>query len=124
MKIKSIILASFIALLPMTPAIGAIEGFDPCDDPAAAGSTVCKNTDTGDEILGANGILRNGLQIFIYIVGFASLLMVTIGGFRYVLAGGDAQQAASARNTIIYAVVGLVIALGAQGILTFVIDRL
>ncbi|MDX1765648.1 MAG: pilin [Candidatus Saccharimonadales bacterium] len=113
-----------ISLLPLTGVIASDPGFDPCA-PGGGGetSTVCKGSGTGSELLGPNGILRNGLQVFVYIVGFASLVMITIGGFRFVLAAGDPQKAAAARNTLIYSVIGLVIALSAQGILTFIIDR-
>ena len=126
MKSKLLALSILAGLLAFVPAVtfAGIDGFDPCaPGQPAAGSDACPSGDPEQAILGNDGVLRNGLQVFVYIGGFASLVMITVGGFRYVLAGGDPQQAAGARNTLIYAVIGLVIALGAQSILTFVIDR-
>lgn len=50
-----------------------------------------------------------------------ALLMIIIGGFRYVIAKGDPQDMAGARDTIIYAIVGLLVTLIAYSVVTFVI---
>jgi hypothetical protein len=49
--------------------------------------------------------------------------MIIIGGFRYVVSGGDSAGVEGAKNTILYAVIGLVVALLAQAIVVFVISR-
>lgn len=71
----------------------------------------------------SSGTLKTILNIVFGIVGGLSLLFVTIGGFRYVVSQGDPQAIGKAKNTIIYALVGLVIAIAAQAIVTFVIGR-
>jgi hypothetical protein len=63
------------------------------------------------------------LTIVFSVLGALSLLFITIGGMRYVISQGDAQATAKAKNTIIYALVGLAIALIAQAIVTFVIGK-
>ncbi len=64
------------------------------------------------------------LTIVFGILGALSLLFITIGGFRYVISQGDPQAVSKAKNTILYAVIGLVVAITAQAIVTFVVDRL
>jgi hypothetical protein len=64
------------------------------------------------------------LGIVFSVVGALSLLFITIGGFRYVLSQGDPQATGKAKNTILYALVGLVVAIMAQIIVTFVIGRI
>lgn len=124
-KLKTLILSLTILGTTMTgAALAGIDVFDPCADPAAGDSTVCANTDTGNVLTGQDSILRNGLRIFVFIVGFASIVMVMVGGLKYVTSRGDPQALASSRQTIIYALVGLVIALAAEGIIRFVIDRI
>lgn len=52
-----------------------------------------------------------------------ALLMIIIGGFRYIVAQGDPNGTAQARNTILYALIGLAVTLASYGIVTFVIGR-
>lgn len=68
--------------------------------------------------------VKTVLTITFGILGALSLLFITIGGLRYVISQGDPQATTKAKNTIIYALVGLAIAITAQAIVTFVIGRL
>ena len=68
--------------------------------------------------------INNILTIFSLAIGTASLVMILYGSFRYVVSGGDEKGVKSARSTIIYSVVGLVLALLAQAIIFFVLDRI
>ena len=69
------------------------------------------------------GIITAVVDILSIVVGALSVIMIIIGGLRYITSGGDSAGTASAKNTIIYAVVGLVIVIFAQVIVNFVIDR-
>lgn len=69
------------------------------------------------------GALSTALNIIIGIVAAVSVLFVVIGGLRYVLSAGDPQAAAKARSTIIHALIGLVVALSAEAIVSFVLDN-
>jgi hypothetical protein len=64
------------------------------------------------------------LSIAFITIGALAVLMIVISGLRYILAGGDTQRAAKAREGIVYALIGLVIAISAQAIVTFVVNRL
>lgn len=77
-----------------------------------------------DSILGENGIMTKVAQTIVFIVGAVSVIMIIIGGLRYVLSGGDSTGTAGAKNTIIYALVGLVVAIFAQVIVSFVLSKL
>ncbi len=65
--------------------------------------------------------IDNILSIVFSITGSIALLMIVIGGLRYVLAHGDPSAVSQAKNTIIYALVGLVVSLMAFSIVTFVV---
>lgn len=56
-------------------------------------------------------------------VGVVAVIMIIIGGFRYVTSGGDSARVTSAKNTILYAIIGLVIAALAQVIARFVLTK-
>jgi hypothetical protein len=68
-------------------------------------------------------IIANVLRIVFGVAGGVALLIVTIAGFKYVLSQGNPQETAKAKNTILYALIGLVVCIAALGIVTFVIGE-
>lgn len=76
---------------------------------------------TGSE--GINDIITTIINVFSIIVGVVSVIMIIYGGFRYITSGGDSGNVSSAKNTIIYAVIGLVVVALAQFIVQFVLDK-
>lgn len=75
-------------------------------------------------LVGPNGILTIATQQIVYITGVVSVIMVIYGGIKYIVSGGDSNGTKTARDTILYALIGLVIAISAQGIVTFVLERI
>ncbi len=69
----------------------------------------------------SHGEVQIILNIIIGIIGALSLLFITIGGFRYILSQGDPQGVAKAKGTVLYALIGLVIAIIAETLVAFVI---
>ncbi|HEU0266261.1 MAG TPA: pilin [Candidatus Saccharimonadaceae bacterium] len=61
------------------------------------------------------------INLIIYAVGFASVIMIVIGGVRYTTSGGDSSGTKGAKDTILYAIVGLVVAVMAYAIVNFVL---
>lgn len=61
-------------------------------------------------------------NILLYIVGALSVIMVIVGGLRYVVSGGDPNATAGAKNTIIYALIGIAVAFMAYAAVNFVIS--
>lgn len=86
------------------------------------GSTDCA-AEEGVATDKVNSIITNVINIFSAVVGIAAVLMIIYGGFRYITSGGDSGKVSSAKNTIIYAVIGLVIVALAQFIVKFVLDK-
>ena len=68
-------------------------------------------------------ILQTGLSIAFAVIGAVSFMIIVIAGYRYILAQGDPQTATQARNTIIYALVGLIIAIAAQSVVSLAAQR-
>ena len=61
------------------------------------------------------------VNIFLYFVGAVAVIVVIWGGFQYITSSGDSQKATTAKNTIMYAVIGLVVAIFAYAIVNFVL---
>lgn len=70
-----------------------------------------------------SSVLRTVINLFSIVVGAVSVIMIIIGGFRYVISGGDSNSTKAAKDTILYAVIGLVVVLFAQVIVRFVISN-
>lgn len=68
-------------------------------------------------------ILRTVSNILIYVVGAVAVLMIIIGGLMYVLSGGDPNGTKKAKDTILFAIIGLVIAILAYAIVKFVLVK-
>ncbi|MGH7241498.1 MAG: hypothetical protein ACREGB_04340 [Candidatus Saccharimonadales bacterium] len=58
------------------------------------------------------------------VIGALSILMITIAGLRYITSAGDPQKAAGAKSALVYALIGLAIAISAEGIVAFVAGKL
>jgi len=73
---------------------------------------------------GENSIFGRVTNILLFLVGAISVIMLIIGGIRYVVSGGDQAQVTSAKNTILYAIVGIVVAFLAYAAVNFVTQAL
>ena len=69
-------------------------------------------------------VIQSVINTLLFVIGIISVIMLIIGGIRYVISGGNQSQVEGARNTILYAIVGLVVAFVAWGAVNFVITAL
>lgn len=100
-------------------AQGASAGTDLNDACGRSSSLVCdaRGEDIGD------GFAQNLTDLLLFILGIGAVIMIVIGGIKYATANGEAAKISSAKNTILYSVVGLIVALLAWGIVRFVIEQ-
>ena len=75
-------------------------------------------------LFGDTGVFKQVTNTILYIVGIIAVIMLIIGGIKYVVSGGDAKKVTDAKNTVLYAIIGLVIAFLAFAIVNFVISAL
>ena len=84
----------------------------------------CDVAGSGQEAASSvNNIIETVINIFSIVVGFVSVIMIIIGGLKYITSGGDSGNITGAKNTILYAIIGLVIVALAQIIVQFVLGR-
>jgi hypothetical protein len=91
-------------------------------DQAVQGSN-CSPSDTTQASTSINNIIKTVVNIFSIIVGIVAVIMIIIGGFKYITSGGDSNNISSAKSTIIYAIIGLVVVALAQFIVQFVLNK-
>ncbi len=109
--------ALVIAALAATPVLGL-------DGPVQDGVEAARGTDVPSVLLGDGGAVTTVVNTMLFIVGFLSVIMLIWGGLRYIISGGNATAVTAAKNTILYAIVGLIIAIFAYAIVNFVIGSL
>lgn len=111
----------------LSPAYAGADAFNPfgqaCNGEGAS-ATACQQDGTKNPISGEDGIIFKAINIFSFIIGVGSVIMIMVGGVKYITSGGDSAKVTSAKSTILYAVIGIVVFLLSRGILTFVINKL
>ena len=127
-KSKSVALTIFISLtlsvlLPSTVANAAIacgqgQIYDgtACVTQISVGPLPQVSTDSSE--------IAIVLDVLFGLIGAISLLIITIAGFRYIVSRGEPQEIAKAKNAILYAIIGLVVAILAVTIVNFVVGNL
>ncbi len=98
-----------------TSKINIVEGVD-CSQGKDTQSSLFTEDDDG------NSLFETVANVLLFLIGAVSVIMLIVGGFRYVLSGGDSTQVTSAKNTILYAVIGIIVALLAYAIVNFVVS--
>jgi hypothetical protein len=96
----------------------------PSDDACAGVAIVGGNCDDPTNPSKPNNIVQDVVNVLSVIVGIAAVIMIMVGGFKYITSNGDAGSISSAKNTILYAIVGLVVVIFAQTIVRLVINKL
>jgi hypothetical protein len=71
-----------------------------------------------------NNIIHRIVNLLSVLVGVVAVIMIIVGGLRYVTSGGSDSSVSAAKNTILYAVIGLVIVAMAQIVVHFVLSNL
>lgn len=67
--------------------------------------------------------IRTAIGVLSLVIGIVSVIMIMIGGFKYITSSGDSAKVNSAKDTILYAIIGIVVASLAQVIVRFVLTK-
>jgi hypothetical protein len=86
----------------------------------AGGGNGCTEQPGGPTV---EGIIKTVINLLSLIVGVVAVIMIIIGGLKYITSAGDAGKVSSAKNTLLYAIIGLVIVALAQVIVRFVLNK-
>jgi len=110
---------SLSMVAPLVQPAGNVHAQD--DLSLGSGADSAKGEDQAPDLFGSNGIFQTITNVLLFIIGAISVIMLIIGGIRYVVSGGDQAAVTSAKNTILYAIVGIVVAILAYALVNFVI---
>jgi len=105
---------SVVTSLYFSASAGAVAG-------VKNGADSARGVDQPLQLFGTSGTFSTITNVLLFIVGAIAVIMIVIGGLRYVISGGDSNQISAAKNTILYAIVGIVVAILAYAAINFVV---
>ena len=123
--IVGILVVPIIAACGMAPVALAVESA-----PAATYNSITESADAvkaddqATSLFGTGGIFVKITNTALFLVGAISVVMLIYGGIRYTVSGGESGAVTNAKNTILYAIVGIVISIVAYAVVQFVINQL
>lgn len=82
------------------------------------------NAASTDATTQINSIVHTVVNLLSALVGIVAVIMIIVGGFRYITSGGNDTSVTAAKNTILYAVIGLVVVALAQILVRFTLSKL
>ncbi len=117
----------FVILISLSPTlVGAQSNAinEVCRNDSSS-SPICQDLQsTEDPVSGEDGLFRSVFNILSIVAGIIAVIIIIVGGVQMMTSDGDPQKFNSARNLMIYAVIGIVIVLFAQAIVSVVIGEL
>lgn len=130
-SLNKIILTVFMALgltfaYSSTVSAGLFDGSkgEACSAVGASSGGRCDQDKLDASSSSLTRILNRIIDILSIIVGILAVIMIIIAGFKFITSGGDSGQITSAKHTLIYAIVGLIIVAFAQTIVKFVLSKI
>jgi len=120
-KIRNILFGfmAIAGILSLTPnlalAVDPFEAID-CSDATNASSIICKDKDRE-----LTEYTTSTINIILYVLGALAVVMIIYSGILYIMSGGDSTAVTKAKNTLLYSVIGLIVALLAYAIVNFVV---
>lgn len=120
--LKSALLVPALAFVVGFAAVPLAQPVSAFDQSISEGAGSAQGDDQAESLFdGDDAIFKTITNVLLFLIGAVSVIMLIIGGIRYTISGGDSTAVTSAKNTILYAVIGIIVALLAYAIVNFVI---
>lgn len=117
-SISSLITSSVVVVLVNAPVLAT----NIFDGGLSSGIQQSKTNEMPTTLFGNAGIFTQVINIMLFLVGVLSVIMLIFGGLRYVISRGESKAVESAKNTILYAIVGLIVAILSFAIVNFIVN--
>lgn len=118
--IPALVIVAFGAIFSATPVMASPNASTVINGDITRGTGVVQ--DNGGSV-NVTGLVTMALNYLMFAVATIAVVMIIMGGIRYATSGGNAEKVKGAKNTILYACIGLAVALLSMVIITFVSDK-
>ena len=106
-----------LAISSFTPIVSSVNAVDD----VGGGALIAKPDGAPEDM---TKVMTTVVNVALYVIGALSVIMLIYGGIRYVTSAGESASVAAAKNTIMYSIIGVIIALLAYAIVNFVITNI
>jgi hypothetical protein len=113
----AIVIAALAVFIPVSVSAQA-------EGSAQNGVEAARGDGVPGELFGDAGIVTTITNLLLFVAGALAVIMIIIGGVRYATSGGNASNVTAAKNTVLYAIVGLIIAFLAFAAVNFILGTL
>lgn len=123
MKWKLFLLNALLVLTVMAPPTTVFAACAPATSNSAQAQVLSGVGQSGANCSssGVYSAIHAAVVVLSIIIGIAAIIMVLLAGFRYITSGGDSAKVTAAKNALIYAIIGIIVASLAQFIIHFVL---
>ncbi len=118
-----LLMACVLALVPVS-GIDVSAACDMSRMSIESGADCARGNGQPTELIGDTGVFNRITSILLFIVGAVAVVMLIFGGIRYVVSGGDQNSVTAAKNTILYAIIGVIVAMLAYAAVSFITDAI
>jgi hypothetical protein len=123
-----VLVAALLCVVAFCSVYQSAYAFDPyqdvCSKGAGTSSAVCTGANTKDPLTGSDGLIIKATNLIAFVAGAAAVIILIVGGLRYITSGGDAGNVASAKNTVVGAIIGLLVIGLARTIVAFIVTKI
>ena len=91
---------------------------------AQAGAEAARGANQPAALFGDSSVISTVTNTLLFLAGALAVIMIIVGGLRYATSGGKAASVSAAKNTVMYALVGLIIAFLAFALVNWILDVL
>lgn len=104
--------------------VSAVAACDMSNPSVSTGAECARGNGQPAQLVGDGGVFNRITSILLFVVGAVAVIMLIFGGIRYIVSGGDQANVTAAKNTILYAIIGIIVALLAYAAVKFVTTSL
>ena len=108
----------------MFGTVSAVAVCDMSNPSVSTGAECARGNGQPSQLVGDGGVFNRITSILLFVVGAVAVIMLIFGGIRYIVSGGDQANVTAAKNTILYAIIGIIVALLAYAAVKFVTTSL
>ena len=113
-----------VSLLTPAASVTAVENCDANGINITTGAECSHGTGTPSNLFGDGSVFQRITDVALGLIAAISVLMLIYGGIRYTTSGGNSNNVTAAKDTIMYAIIGIIIAVLAYAIVHFVLTSL
>ncbi len=121
-KVKVLAMAGVLALVGVAAVLPATDASATWIDTVNNGTNATGGSESG--VTNLEDTVKNVINAILYGVGIIAVVMMILGGVQYATSAGDTAKVTKAKNTILYGIIGLVVAVLAYAIVNFVLGSL